>query len=171
MGDVQISGIGIGVRVWDEKTRKGSGVARSISIDFAACRLMEQVVLQFSKMQATMFQPAQPQGFLQLLGQAFPLKEGILNDCMQLCVATVGLDSVYGPALKGHSCRSGGVSALHAIGGSLPLAAARGGLQSLATIFEQYLSFEVLPSMEAFQLLGFLLPPTLQQQGMQVYGL
>jgi len=171
MGDVQISGIGIGVRVWDEKTRKGSGVARSISIDFAACRLMEQVVLQFSKMQATMFQPAQPQGFLQLLGQAFPLKEGILNDCMQLCVATVGLDSVYGPALKGHSCRSGGVSALHAIGGSLPLAAARGGWQSLATIFEQYLSFEVLPSMEAFQLLGFLLPPTLQQQGMQVYGL
>lgn len=171
LSDVQVSGSDIEVRVWDEKPTKGSGVARSLSIDFSFCPLVKQVVVIFAEMQAALFQPAQPRGFLQLPGEVFPLKEGILNACMQQCVAAVRLDGVYGSALKGHSCRSGGVSALHAIGGSLPLAAARGGWKSLATIFEHYLSLEVLPSKEAFQLLGFLLPPTLRQQGVQVYGL
>jgi hypothetical protein len=171
VGDVQVSDKGLEVRVWDEKSQKGTGVARSLGIEFAACPLVGQVVLLFSQLQAAAFRPSLPQGFVQLPGEAFPLKEGILNDCMQLCVAEAGLDGMYGPALKGHSCRSGGVSALHAIGGSLALAAARGGWKSLATMFEHYLSFEVLPTKEAFQLLGFLLPPALQEHGKHFYGL
>jgi hypothetical protein len=105
-------------------------------------------------------------GFLQLPGEKFPLSEGVLNSCMQQCVAAVGLQGAYGSALKGHSCRSGGISALHALGGSIPLATARGGWQSVATVFQHYLSFEVLPSKEAFLLLGFLLP----LQCMQLVG-
>jgi hypothetical protein len=38
-------------------------------------------------------------------------------------------------------------------------------------MFEHYLSFEVLPTKEAFQLLGFLLPPALQEHGKHFYGL
>ena len=171
VSDVQVSDKGFEVQVWDEKSRKGTGVARSVSIEFAACPLVGQVVLLFSQLQAQAFRPYRPQGFVQLPGESFPLKEGILNDCMQLCVAEGRLDGVYGSVLKGHSCRSGGVSALHAIGGSLALAAARGGWRSLVTMFEHYLSLEVLPTKAAFQLLGFLLPPALQEHGRHFYGL
>jgi len=81
------------------RARKGTGVARSVSIEFAACPLVGQVVLLFSQLQAQAFRPYRPQGFVQLPGESFPLKEGILNDCMRLCVAEGRLDGVYGSAL------------------------------------------------------------------------
>lgn len=171
LADVQVSDKGFEVRVWDEKTRKGSGVARSLGIELLLCPLLGQAVLAFSQKQAAAFGTASPQGFIQLPGEPFPLKEGILNTCMHLCVEATHLVGIYGPALKGHSCRSGGVSALVAIGGSLPLATSRGGWKSLTTVFQHYLSLEVLPSKAAFQLLGFLLPPVLFEHGRLVYGL
>ena len=149
--DVQVSDKGFEVRVWDEQTRKGAGIARSIAVSIVDCPLVGQVVLRYVQLQAAAFGPThQPRGFVQLPGEPFPLREGILNTCLQQCVAAVALDGVYGPALKGHSCRSGGVSALHAIGGSLPCAAARGGWASLATVFEHSLSLEVVPSRRHF---------------------
>lgn len=169
--DVRVSLPSIEVVVWDEKTRKGSGIARSVSILCADCVLVGQLVHKFLAMQLQSFSGAPFQGFLQLPGESFPLSEGILNKCMQQCVAAAGLSGLYGASLHGHSCRSGGVSALHAIGGSLPLAAARGGWQFLATVFQHYLSFEVLPSKEAFLLLGFLLPPPAYVAGRSAYGL
>lgn len=169
--DVHFLGTGLEVAVWDEKTRKGAGVARSLTISFPDCQFIGQVLHRFFQFRQEAFGASTPQGFLQLPGENFPLKEGILHHCMQQCVAAVHLTGVYGAALKGHSCRSGGVSALHALGGSVPLATARGGWQSVATVFEHYLSFEVLPSKEAFLLLGFLLPPPVYEAGKGVYGI
>jgi hypothetical protein len=54
---------------------------------------------------------------------------------------------------------------------AFPWLPARGGWQSLATIFQHYLSFEVLPSKEAFLLLGFLLAPPVYAAGKMAYGL
>jgi hypothetical protein len=168
--DVSVSLVGLEVSVWDEKTTKGSGVARQISIDISLCPLVGQVVLHFVQLQQAALAEQPCKGFFQLPGEAFPLAEGILHQCVSLCVAATGLDGVYGSALKGHSCRSGGVSALHAVGGSLAVCQARGGWKSLATMMEHYLSLEVLPSKAAFLLLGPLLPPPLLAAGKVEYG-
>ena len=148
-----------------------SGVARSVSVQCSDCPLLGQVICKFQQLQQQAFAGSPFTGFLQLPGEVFPLAEGVLNVCMQQCISTARLSGPYAAALKGHSCRSGGVSALHAIGGSIPLAAARGGWQSLSTIFQHYLSLEVLATREAFMLLGFLLPPPPYAAGRLIYGL
>jgi hypothetical protein len=129
--ELQVSDKGFEVRVWDGYPCKGAGIARSIAISIADCPVVGQVCAAAGSSlwphSSASGLRAAPRGALSL--------EGILNTCLQQCVAAVALDGVYGPALKGHSCRSGGVSALHAIGGSLPCAAAREGWASLATVF------------------------------------
>lgn len=169
--DVGLLGSSLEVLVWDEKTRKGSGVARSVSIQFDDCALFGQVLQHFLQLQSVAFAGSVISGLFQLPGESFPLSEGVLNACMQQCVESVHLAGLDGSALKVHSCRSGGICALHAIGGSMPLASSRGGWQSLATVFQHYLSFEVLPSKAAFLLLGFLLPPPVYAAGRSAYGL
>jgi hypothetical protein len=91
--------------VWDEKTRKGSGLARSISINCADCGLVGQVLHKFQAMQLHSFAGSPFVGFLQLPGESFPLAEGVLNRCMQQCVMAADLGCIYGASLHGHSCR------------------------------------------------------------------
>ena len=71
VSDVQDSDKGFEVRVWDEKSRKGTGVAWSVSIEFAACPLVGQVVLLFSQLQAQAFRPSRPQGLSNCLVNPF----------------------------------------------------------------------------------------------------
>jgi hypothetical protein len=166
MSDVVV-GPSVGeVRVWDEKTQKGSGVSRVIPLSWEACPQVGQLLQYWQRLQARVWAaagPAQPAGFLQLPGDPFPLREGILDACVKQCAALAGLSSAEAQGLHGHSCRSGGVSALHALGGSIFVGAARGGWKSLATIYQHYLVLDVVPSAAAFQLLGFLLAPGVRE--------
>jgi hypothetical protein len=80
--DVQVSDKGFEVRVWDEQTRKGAGIARSIAVSIVDCPLVGQVVLRFVQLQAAAFGPThQPRGFVQLPGEPFPLRVSSTHAC------------------------------------------------------------------------------------------
>ena len=80
--DVQVSDKGFEVRVWDEKTRKGAGIARSIAVSIVDCPLVGQVVLRNVQRQAAAFGPTrQPRGFVQLPGEPFPLRVSSTHAC------------------------------------------------------------------------------------------
>jgi hypothetical protein len=171
--DVIVSDVGFSVRVWDEKTRKGSGLSRPITIDIREAPVLGQVALKFSCMQSIAWAAGAggPQGFFQLPGDTHPLPPGFLNDCMQVCVQhnQAACGDVYGSNLTGHCCRSGGVSCLHALGGSVLVAADRGGWACLQTMVQHYLFVDVQPDLASFQLLGFLLPPATRAVARQIY--
>jgi hypothetical protein len=173
-GDVVVLQQGAEVRVWDEKTQKGSGVARAIPVDWALFPEVGRLLQRWLLMQGQAWAAAgagPSHGFFQLPGERFPLQEGVLCQCVQLCVGLAGLPAGVAAGLQGHSCRSGGVSALHALGGSVMVAAARGGWAQLSTVFQHYLYLDVVPSAAAFRLLGFLLPPAVRLAARAHYGL
>ena len=175
VGDVVLLDQGGEVRVWDEKTRKGSGVARSVPVEWGLCPAAGRLVQRWVLLREHAWSRSQGgglcQGFFQLPGEPFPLREGVLCSCVQQCVYAAGLPAEVAVGLQGHSCRSGGLSALHALGGSVLQAAARGGWAQLSTVFQHYLYLDVVPSVEAFQLLGFLLPPAVRHAACVHYGL
>jgi hypothetical protein len=172
-GDVVVQPHQAEVRVWEEKTRKGSGVARAILVEWGLAPQVGRLLHHWVRVQGQAWAAAGTgpcQGFFQLPGESFPLQEGVLCACVQQCVALVGMPAGVAAGPQGHSCRSG-VSAFHALGGSVLTAASRGGWAGLATLFRHYLFLEVVPSVEALQLLGFLLPPAVRQAACAAYGL
>jgi hypothetical protein len=164
--DVRLVGSGDELELWvgDEKTRKVDGVKRRISVNLRYLPELRTLWNLFVAAREAAWAAVLPGarlasvGCWDLPGDCVFRVDGYLNVCVKAVFDRLQL-SAESLCYSGHSCRSGGASAAHALGVSLLVILSRGGWASSSDTVRKYVDVSVQPDAAVFKFFASLLPP------------